>query len=497
MDHLQQRFSDASIVQPPSRSHCRLCITRLFRSPVLRLQQVSVPTSSNVKRVPACAAQMTITLANQRRLATSDRTDKHPSSVAGCQPVRDWSYERQTVLMSSKSADVLILGAGAAGLMCAIEAGKRGRTVIVIDHARKPAEKIRISGGGRCNFTNLHTSPDNFLSSQPRFCMSALSRYTAQDFVSLVEQHRIAYHEKTLGQLFCNGSSAEIIAMLLDECGRAGVTIQLQSGVKSVDKPDMHFRVQTDAGREITCESLVVASGGLSIPKMGATGIGYEIARRFGLAIVPTRAALVPFTLSEAQLEIWRPLSGVAVKAEVQSGQQRFREGLLFTHRGLSGPAILQISSYWEPRQAVRLNLAPEHDVGALLKQAKITRPQQEPVTLLSEILPRRLAQRITERHLPERREQPRLIELTDKQLAQLGAAVNDCTIVPHGTEGYRTAEVTLGGVDTTELSSKTMESRAISKLYFIGEVVDVTGQLGGHNFQWAWASGYVAGQYA
>jgi len=393
------------------------------------------------------------------------------------------------------SADVLIIGGGAAGLMCAIEAGKRGRQVVVIDHAPKAAEKIRISGGGRCNFTNVHASPDHYLSQQPRYCVSALARYTAQDFIGLVEKHRIAYHEKTLGQLFCDGSSQQIIHMLFEECREAGVTIRVQTTVEEVSKPDARFRARTSAG-EFCCESLVVASGGLSIPKMGASGFGYQIARQFDLAIVPTRAALVPFTLSEAQLETWKALAGVAIDAEAHCGKQRFREGLLFTHRGLSGPAILQISSYWMPNEPVRLNLAPSHDAAAMLLQAKTVQPKQEAATLLGTLLPKRLAQRIAERHLPGR-EQSRLIELTDKQLRQLGSAVNDCRIVPHGTEGYRTAEVTIGGVDTAELSSQTMESRKVPNLYFIGEVVDVTGHLGGYNFQWAWASGYVAGQYA
>jgi predicted Rossmann fold flavoprotein len=269
------------------------------------------------------------------------------------------------------------------------------------------------------------------------------------------------------------------------------VIIRAQTAVEEINKPDARFRVRTNAG-EFSCESLVVASGGLSIPKMGASGLGYQLARQFDLAIVPTRAALVPFTLTEAQLEAWKTLAGVAVDAEVHCRKQRFREGLLFTHRGLSGPAILQISSYWTPNEAVRLNLAPDHDVAALLIEAKAAQPRQEAATLLSTLLPRRLAQRMREQHRAGR-----LIELTDKQLRILGSAVNDCHIVPHGTEGYRTAEVTIGGVDTTELSSKTMESRKVPHLYFIGEVVDVTGHLGGYNFQWAWASGYAAGQYA
>ncbi len=397
--------------------------------------------------------------------------------------------------MNSITADVVIIGAGAAGLMCAMEAGKRGRRVIVIDHASKPAEKIRISGGGRCNFTNLHASPDHYLSQNSRYCVSALSRYTAQDFISLAQKHRIAYHEKTLGQLFCNDSSQQIISMLLEECRQAKVTIRLGSNVQEISKPDAHFRVRTTQG-EFSCESLVVAPGGLSIPKMGASGLGYQIARQFNLAIVPTRAALVPFTLTESQLDLWKGLAGVAVEADVQCGKQHFREGLLFTHRGLSGPAMLQISSYWLPKEPLRVNLAPKHDAAATLKRAKAAHPRQEAATSLSILLPKRLAQQVAEQHLSER-ESIRLTDMTDKQLEQLGSAVNDWQIVPHGTDGYRTAEVTLGGVDTAELSSKTMESRKLANLYFIGEVVDVTGHLGGYNFQWAWASGYVAGQYA
>ncbi|MDQ2775637.1 MAG: NAD(P)/FAD-dependent oxidoreductase [Acidobacteriota bacterium] len=386
-------------------------------------------------------------------------------------------------------SDVVIIGAGAAGLMCAIEAGKRGRRVIVIEHASKPAEKIRISGGGRCNFTNLQASPEHYLSQNPHYCVSALSRYTAQDFISLVEKHRIAYYEKTLGQLFCRDSSQQIIHMLLEECRQANVEIQLQRNVEEISKPDSRFRVRTNGG-EFCCESVVVACGGLSIPKMGASGLGYEIARQFGLAIVPTRAGLVPFTLSEAQLELWKDLAGVALEAEVQCGKETFREALLFTHRGLSGPVMLQISSYWSPRECLRVNLAPDHDAAAMLKRAKATHPRQEAATALNTLLPKRVAQRVGEKYSG-------LGEISDKQLEQLASTVNGWQIVPHGTEGYRTAEVTLGGVDTVELSSKTMESRKVANLYFIGEVVDVTGHLGGYNFQWAWASGYVAGQYA
>jgi predicted Rossmann fold flavoprotein len=376
-----------------------------------------------------------------------------------------------------------------------MEAGKRGRRVMVIDHARKPAEKIRISGGGRCNFTNLYASPEYYLSQNPRYCVSALSRYTAQDFISLVEQHGIAYHEKIQGQLFCNGSSQQIIGMLLDECRRANAEIRLQTTVEQVSKPDGQFRVKT-AACDFSCESLVVASGGLSIPKMGASGLGYWIARQFGLQIVPTQPALVPFTLTETQMQSWQGLSGVSVEAEVQCGKQCFRGGVLFTHRGLSGPAMLQISSYWRPVQPLFINLAPGQAVTTLLKEAKGANLRQEAATVLSASLPKRLAQRIAEQHIPGGAT-VRLADLPDRQLERLGCAVNEWQIVPHGTEGYRTAEVTLGGIDTAELSSKTMESRKVPRLYFIGEVVDVTGYLGGFNFQWAWASGYVAGQYA
>jgi predicted Rossmann fold flavoprotein len=396
--------------------------------------------------------------------------------------------------MSLVETDVVIVGAGAAGLMCAIEAGKRGRRVVVIDHARKPGEKIRISGGGRCNFTNLHAAPEHYLSQNPRFCVSALARYTAQDFIGLVEKHRIAYHEKTLGQLFCDGSSQQIIGMLLEECKQAKVEIRVQTAIEEVSKPDGRFRVRT-ASAEFCSESLVIACGGLSIPKMGATNLGYRIARQFDLAIAATQPALVPFTLTPSQLESWSGLAGVAVEATVNCGKRQFREGMLFTHRGLSGPAMLQISSYWQEGKPLRVNMAPQRDAATLLLQAKATNPRQEAATFLAGFLPKRLAQRIAGQHVPESHS-GRLGDLPDRQIERLGAAVNDWQIVPHGTEGYRTAEVTLGGVSTAELSSKTMESKKVANLYFIGEVVDVTGHLGGFNFQWAWASGYVAGMY-
>lgn len=386
--------------------------------------------------------------------------------------------------------DVIIIGAGAAGLMCAAVAGGRGRRVVVLDHAAKPGEKIRISGGGRCNFTNIHASPAHYLSENPHFCVSALSRYTPRDFIALVEKHRIAYHEKTLGQLFCDGSSQQIIDLLLAECAAGGAEVRLACPIRSVRRADGRFVVEAEGGT-LAAPALVVACGGLSIPRMGATGLGYDIARRFGHGVVPTVAALVPFTLSDADLAVFRGLSGVAVDAVVRCGKQSFREGMLFTHRGLSGPSMLQISSYWQPGEALTVNLAPDHDAAAFLQEAKTAHPRQEPATALSRILPKRLAQVLAGRAGPA----ARLADLPGQGLKTLACAVSAWQVTPAGTEGYRTAEVTKGGVDTAGLSSKTMESRTVPGLYFIGEVVDVTGHLGGFNFQWAWASGVAAGQ--
>ncbi|NBN64613.1 BaiN/RdsA family NAD(P)/FAD-dependent oxidoreductase [Pannonibacter tanglangensis] len=386
--------------------------------------------------------------------------------------------------------DVLILGAGAAGLMCAIEAGKRGRSVLVIDHARRAADKIRISGGGRCNFTNIHASPANFLSENPRFCVSALKRYTPADFLKLVDSHRIPWHEKTLGQLFCDDSAQDIITMLLTEMDKAGGTLWLETGFTDISRPDDRFVVETARGR-VEATSLVVATGGPSIPKMGATGIGYEIARRFGLKVVPPRPALVPLTFSDANKALCQKLAGVSVDAVVRFGKTAFREGLLFTHRGLSGPSILQISSYWREGQPISVDLAPGTDVFAALKEARQAQGRQDIRTAVGHILPRRLAEELaTEYGLGGR-----LADLSDKVLRQTADRLNAWSLLPAGTEGYRTAEVTLGGVDTDELSSKTMAATKVPGLYFIGEVVDVTGHLGGFNFQWAWASGHAAGQ--
>ena len=370
-----------------------------------------------------------------------------------------------------------------------MEAGKRGRRVLLLDHAAKPGEKIRISGGGRCNFTNLHTGPDNFLSQNKRFCQSALARYTPSDFVALVDKHGIAYHEKGRGQLFCDGLSHQIIDMLLSECRDSGVQLQLGMTIAEVIKMGCGFQVQTSAGN-IDCESLVIATGGLSIPKMGATNLGYRLARQFGLAMIPTRPALVPFTWSETQAAQWCGLAGVSIEATVGCGKQSFREGLLFTHRGIRGPSVLQISSYWEDGATVGVDLAPALELGSHLLAAKRATPYIEAASALSSVLPRRLAHTLAETYA-----RGRLGEQTDRQLQQLASAIHRWRFIPNGTEGYRTAEVTRGGVSTDELSSQTMQCRRVPKLFFIGEVVDVTGQLGGYNFQWAWSSGFAAGQ--
>ena len=387
--------------------------------------------------------------------------------------------------------DVIILGAGAAGLMCAPVAGQRGHQVLLLEQARNPGEKIRISGGGRCNFTNLHTSPANFLSDNPRFCHSALSSYTQRDFIALVETYGIAWHEKTRGQLFCDGSSRQIIDMLLEECRKARAQLRLGVRISAVSKGENGFVVVSDQG-EFRCRSLVVATGGPSIPKMGSSGFGYKIAEQFGLKIVTPRPALVPLTFDAALLAKFGDLSGVSVDAVVGCGKTFFDEALLFTHRGLSGPAILQISSYWREGDDIVVDLAPGVDVLAGLKRLRGDHPRQEMATALADLLPKRLARTIADTvGGPER-----IADFPDRQLANAAAAVKQWRVRPDGTEGYRTAEVTLGGVDTSGLSSKTFESRSVPGLYFIGEVVDVTGHLGGFNFQWAWSSGYAAGRH-
>ncbi len=386
--------------------------------------------------------------------------------------------------------DVIIVGAGAAGLMCAIEAGKRGRRVLLLDHAKKPADKIRISGGGRCNFTNIHAGPEDFLSDNPRFCISALKRFTPQDFIDRVDEAGIAWHEKTLGQLFCDNSSDEIIQMLLSGVRDASANLKTETSVHSVSHDEDGFVV--DTGREqLAAGSLVIATGGRSIPKMGASGFAYEIATQFGLKIVPPRPGLVPLTFSDDMKASLGGLTGVAVGVQVTCGKIRFREALLFTHRGLSGPAILQISSYWREGDEIMIDLAPDFDLAPLLLQAKRDQPRQTLRVTLSEFLPQRLAGLIGK----EFQDPERLADMTDKTLEAVAERINRWCLKPQGSEGYRTAEVTVGGVDTKELSSKTMEVRSVSGLYFIGEAVDVTGHLGGFNFQWAWASGFAAGQ--
>lgn len=399
----------------------------------------------------------------------------------------------------AKQFDVAIIGAGAAGMMCAAIAGARGKRVVLIDHAEKLAEKIRISGGGRCNFTNINAGPANFLSQNPHFCKSALSRYTAQDFLALVKKHRIGYHEKHRGQLFCNDSAEQIIAMLKAECSAAGVNWRMPCKVHGITKEEGGYVVATDHG-DIGAESVVIATGGLSIPKIGATDLGYRIATQFGLPLVEARPGLVPLTFDGPSWAAFSPLAGIALEVEVSTGSGKgknarrglFREDLLFTHRGLSGPAILQISSYWEPGTPIVVNLLPEMDVAEELIGAKTTVKKQLG-NVLAQWLPARLAEGLllANGFAPD----ARLADMADAKLRKLGDAINRWAIVPTGSEGYRKAEVTLGGVDTRALSQQTMMAKDVPGLYFIGETVDVTGWLGGYNFQWAWASGYVAGQ--
>lgn len=386
--------------------------------------------------------------------------------------------------------DVIVLGAGAAGMMCAIRAGQRGRSVAVLDHARAPGEKIRISGGGRCNFTNIHAGPKNFLSANPHFAKSALARFTPQDFIAMVGRHGIAWHEKTLGQLFCDDSAKDIIRMLTDEMRAAGAELWLRTDISNVEQSADGYRVSTSEG-VFQASSLVVATGGKSIPKMGATGFAYRVAEQFGLPLIETRPGLVPLTLDPQLLQRLAPLSGIAAPAEIRHGKTSFREALLFTHRGLSGPAILQISSYWREGEDITVVIEPDIDILALLKKAKQVNGRQSAQTALAEILPKRLAQHIVESDGIS----GNMADQSDKRLQQLAAAVQSWPVKPSGSEGYRTAEVTLGGIDTACLDSRTMEVKAIPGLFSIGECVDVTGWLGGYNFQWAWASGHVAGE--
>ncbi len=387
-----------------------------------------------------------------------------------------------------ESFDVVIVGAGAAGLMCAIAAGNRGRRVLLLEHNDQPGAKILISGGGRCNFTNLEIVPERFISANPHFCKSALSRYTQHDFITLVERHRIPYHEKTLGQLFCDGSAREILAMLLAECAAAGVDLRTGHRVAEITRAD-RFRIETNKARFVA-PALVLATGGLSIPKMGATGFAYQIARRFDLAVIEPRPGLVPLKVAGETLELCRTLTGVSVDAVASCGRASFRESILFTHRGLSGPAILQISSYWRVGDTLSLNLAPSLDIESFLADRKRARPRAELKTVLAEVFPARLAHALAgaeASNLP-------IANIPDRSLSELAHRLMRWQFEPTGSEGWPKAEVTVGGIDTAAFSSKTMEARAVPGLYAIGEAVDVTGWLGGYNFQWAWSSGWCAG---
>ncbi|UTW45671.1 NAD(P)/FAD-dependent oxidoreductase [bacterium SCSIO 12696] len=390
--------------------------------------------------------------------------------------------------------DVIVIGAGAAGLMCAIIAGQRGRSVLVVERANKVGKKILMSGGGRCNFTNLYVEPSNYLSTNPHFCKSALSRFTQWDFIDWVNRHGIAHHEKTLGQLFCDGSSKQIVAMLLAESEAVGVEIRTHCDLQKVTaEDDGGFNVQTNQG-QYHSTSLVVASGGLSIPTLGGSGMGYQLAEQFGHQVLPQRAGLVPFTVTDQLTTLCTELSGVSLEAAVSCNNEQFRESILFTHRGLSGPAMLQISSYWQPGDSIVIDLLPDCDAAQWLAEQKQQQPKVLLRSLLGKYLPKRLVQQLQQLWWPQRVNSP-LAEWPSEALLQVAKQLNHWSLKPAGTEGYRTAEVTLGGVNTDGLSSKTMESKQQPGLYFIGEVVDVTGHLGGFNFQWAWASGYAAGQ--
>lgn len=397
---------------------------------------------------------------------------------------------------NSYDYDVIIIGAGAAGLMCGAVAGARGQSVLILDHAQKPAKKIRISGGGRCNFTNIHCGPDNFISQNPHFAKSALRRYTPQDFIDMVERYGIAYHEKTKGQLFCDGRSQNIIDMLISECDAAGNKISLSTDVLGIDarahalggKDQSTFVVTTNHQTLLTGQ-VVIACGGPSIPKMGASKFGYKIAQQFGLGMIEPKAALVPLTFTDTMKAPLKTLSGVSADCVVKNASASFDEALLFTHRGLSGPAILQISSYWEAGESLEIDLAPAHDIISALKLARTDSPRISPKNWLSQYLPTSLSEFIAQNIKPAR-----LADMSDLDILNLALMVKEWRVKPAGSEGFRTAEVTKGGVDTKDLSSKTMEAKNVKGLYFIGEVVDVTGHLGGHNFQWAWASGHACG---
>jgi len=388
---------------------------------------------------------------------------------------------------------VVIIGAGAAGLMCALTAAARGRQVLLLDHANKAGKKILMSGGGRCNFTNMYCEPSNFLSENPHFCKSALARYTQWDFIGLVAKYGVPYHEKKLGQLFCDNKASDILGLLLSECDEAGVELRLDTSVSDISKVDSGYQLQTSVGT-VRCESLVIATGGLSIPTLGASGFGYQVAKQFGHELLPTRAGLVPFTITDPQLKtLCTELSGTSVEdCVVSCNGQSFKENILFTHRGLSGPAILQISSFWQPGEAISINLLPHIDLPEWLAEQQRERPNSELKTLLAELFTKKMAGLLADNWFASKP----MKQYTHAELKAIAEQLDDWQLVPAGTEGYRTAEVTLGGVDTREVSSKTMESLKSPGLYFVGEVLDVTGHLGGFNFQWAWASGYAAAQY-
>ncbi|UUY02409.1 NAD(P)/FAD-dependent oxidoreductase [Svornostia abyssi] len=393
--------------------------------------------------------------------------------------------------MDARAPDVVIIGAGAAGLMCALTAAKRGRQVLLLEHANKAGKKILMSGGGRCNFTNMYTEPENFSSQNPHFCKSALARYTPWDFIAMVSEHGIAYHEKKLGQLFCDEKSKAIRDMLLAECERAGVELHLSTAVQQIDRTEAGYLLSTDIG-PVASPSVVIATGGLSIPTLGATGFGYEIARQFGHTVLPTRAGLVPFIITDQLKDLCTELSGTSADAVASCNGESFRENILFTHRGLSGPAILQISSFWQLGDAVTINLLPDHDALEWLQAQQAARPNSELKTVLAEVFTKKMAGLLADRWFVSKP----MKRYTAAELRDIADTLGAWQVVPAGTEGYRTAEVTLGGVDTRDVSSKTMESLKSPGLYFIGEVLDVTGHLGGFNFQWAWASGHAAAQY-
>ncbi len=403
-------------------------------------------------------------------------------------------YSAEIVLGMSEKVDVVVIGAGAAGLMCAAQAGQRGRNVLVLDHAKKPGRKILISGGGRCNFTNYDVSAANYLCKNPHFVKSALSQYTNWDFISLVGKYGIEYEERDHGQLFCLDSAKNIVDMLVAECSLPNIEFRYQVDIQHIEKTEQGFRFLAN-GQPMECESLVVATGGLSMPKLGATPFGYKVAESFGLKVIPTTAGLVPFTLHKEDKEFFAPLSGIAIPVVMTAEDgTTFKEALLFTHRGLSGPSVLQISSYWKPGQKVTVDLVPDDDIATLLDSSREKHPNQTLKNTLSKVLPKRVVEVLIERK-----------ELVDKPLKQFNLkemnsvieTLSNWAIAPNGTEGYRTAEVTMGGVDTDALSSKTMECKNVKGLFFVGEVMDVTGWLGGYNFTWAWASGWVAGQWA